>query len=141
MLFVALVLAGSELGQILSAFAAGRAPELIIRSEGAGNFVYVLDLGVVVPLVLATAATVQSHAYRTALEHLGLSATEQPCPLLVPLVEEGWLNSASADSARQAVTSASKEASAAALRELEEAGVRVEVSSTGGSPSTGATGS
>ena len=39
------------------------------------------------------------------------------------------------------VAGVSAEASAAALRELEEAGVRVEVSSTGGSPSTGATGS
>ncbi len=41
-------------------------------------------------LVLATAATVQSHAYRTACAALGLRATEVACPLLVPLVEEGW---------------------------------------------------
>ena len=41
-------------------------------------------------LVLATAATVQSHAYTRALNALGLESTEKACPLLVPLVEEGW---------------------------------------------------
>ena len=41
-------------------------------------------------LVLATAATVQSHAYREACAAVGLRATEMACPLLVPLVEEGW---------------------------------------------------
>ncbi|HSY34939.1 MAG TPA: glutamate racemase [Acidobacteriaceae bacterium] len=41
-------------------------------------------------LVLATAATVQSHAYYAACEAIGLRATEVACPLLVPLVEEGW---------------------------------------------------
>jgi glutamate racemase len=43
-------------------------------------------------LVLATAATVQSHAYTQALKALGLEASEKACPLLVPLVEEGWTN-------------------------------------------------
>jgi glutamate racemase len=43
-------------------------------------------------LVLATAATVQSHAYTHALNALGLEACEKACPLLVPLVEEGWIN-------------------------------------------------
>ena len=43
-------------------------------------------------LVLATAATTQSGAYTRALNALGLRATEKACPLLVPLVEEGWLN-------------------------------------------------
>ena len=43
-------------------------------------------------LVLATAATVQSHAYRDECDALGLHATEVACPLLVPLVEEGWTN-------------------------------------------------
>jgi len=43
-------------------------------------------------LVLATAATVQSGAYTRALEAQGLTATEKACPLLVPLVEEGWLD-------------------------------------------------
>lgn len=41
-------------------------------------------------LVLATTATVQSHAYAQALTAVGLTATEKACPLLVPLVEEGW---------------------------------------------------
>jgi glutamate racemase len=43
-------------------------------------------------LVLATAATVQSHAYRAACEAVGLRAIEVACPLLVPLVEEGWVD-------------------------------------------------
>jgi glutamate racemase len=43
-------------------------------------------------LVLATAATVQSRAYTHALNALGLEAHEKACPLLVPLVEEGWTN-------------------------------------------------
>ncbi|HEV2576234.1 MAG TPA: glutamate racemase [Acidobacteriaceae bacterium] len=43
-------------------------------------------------LVLATAATVQSHAYHSACAALGLRATEKACPLLVPLVEEGWVD-------------------------------------------------
>ncbi|MBB5342949.1 glutamate racemase [Tunturibacter empetritectus] len=43
-------------------------------------------------LVLATQATVQSHAYTHALSALGLEASEKACPLLVPLVEEGWTN-------------------------------------------------
>jgi glutamate racemase len=43
-------------------------------------------------LVLATAATVQSHAYTQALNALNLEAHEKACPLLVPLVEEGWIN-------------------------------------------------
>ena len=41
-------------------------------------------------LVLATTATVQSHAYREACAAYGLQATEKACPLLVPLIEEGW---------------------------------------------------
>src|SRR6266853_2508223 len=36
-------------------------------------------------LVLATAATVQSHAYTRALNALNLEANEKACPLLVPL--------------------------------------------------------
>jgi glutamate racemase len=45
-------------------------------------------------LVLATAATVQSHAYRAACEAIGLRVVERACPLLVPLVEEGWIDHA-----------------------------------------------
>jgi glutamate racemase len=41
-------------------------------------------------LVIATDATVQSHAYATACQSRGLRALEKACPLLVPLVEEGW---------------------------------------------------
>jgi glutamate racemase len=41
-------------------------------------------------LVIATDATVQSHAYSTACGKRGLRALEKACPLLVPLVEEGW---------------------------------------------------
>ncbi|MGB6973510.1 MAG: glutamate racemase [Terracidiphilus sp.] len=41
-------------------------------------------------LVLATDATVQSHAYTATCNALGLRALEKACPLLVPLVEEGW---------------------------------------------------
>ncbi len=41
-------------------------------------------------LVIATAATVESHAYAAACRVRGLRALEKACPLLVPLVEEGW---------------------------------------------------
>jgi len=41
--------------------------------------------------VIATEATVASHAYQRALENFGLQATEKACPLFVPLVEEGWV--------------------------------------------------
>lgn len=42
-------------------------------------------------VVIGTEATVSSHAYRKALEGRGLTAREKACPLLVPLVEEGWV--------------------------------------------------
>jgi glutamate racemase len=41
-------------------------------------------------LVIATDATVQSHAYAASCRTQGLRALEKACPLLVPLVEEGW---------------------------------------------------
>ncbi len=41
--------------------------------------------------VVATEATVSSHAYKRALQRLGVDATEKACPLFVPLVEEGWV--------------------------------------------------
>jgi glutamate racemase len=41
-------------------------------------------------LVIATEATVRSHAYAAACHAQGLRAIEKACPLLVPLVEEGW---------------------------------------------------
>jgi len=43
-------------------------------------------------LILATAATVQSRAYSAAFAALGITAYEKACPLLVPLVEEGWID-------------------------------------------------
>ena len=42
-------------------------------------------------LVIATDATVQSHAYSAACRERGLRTYEKACPLLVPLVEEGWI--------------------------------------------------
>ena len=41
-------------------------------------------------VVIGTEATVASHAYRRALEAKGVAVREKACPLLVPLVEEGW---------------------------------------------------
>jgi glutamate racemase len=56
-------------------------------------------------LVVATQATVGSHAYTRACAKLGLRATEKACPLLVPLVEEGWIaEDGGSDAARAAVT-------------------------------------
>jgi glutamate racemase len=43
-------------------------------------------------LVIATAATVESHAYSAASRERGMRAYEKACPLLVPLVEEGWID-------------------------------------------------
>lgn len=43
-------------------------------------------------LVIATDATVHSHAYKVACAAKNLRAYEKACPLLVPLVEEGWIN-------------------------------------------------
>ena len=42
-------------------------------------------------VVVGTEATVTSHAYSKALHALGVEAREKACPLLVPLVEEGWI--------------------------------------------------
>jgi glutamate racemase len=41
-------------------------------------------------VVIGTEATVASHAYRRALEARNVAVREKACPLLVPLVEEGW---------------------------------------------------
>ncbi len=45
--------------------------------------------------VIGTRATIKSGAYERALRELNpkVRATAQPCPLLVPLIEEGWLES------------------------------------------------
>jgi glutamate racemase len=50
-------------------------------------------------LVIATDATVQSHAYAAACRARGLRALEKACPLLVPLVEEGWTEAFAAQAA------------------------------------------
>ena len=62
-------------------------------------------------LVLATQATIESHAYARAFAKLGLRATEKACPLLVPLVEEGWIgeetpgeDGSAKDAARASIT-------------------------------------
>jgi glutamate racemase len=43
-------------------------------------------------MVMATAATVESHAYAAACRERGMRVIEKACPLLVPLVEEGWID-------------------------------------------------
>lgn len=43
-------------------------------------------------VVIATDATVSSHAYHEALQRRGVKAHEKACPLFVPLVEEGWVD-------------------------------------------------
>lgn len=69
------------------------------------NAAYVPVVGVVEPgaeaasaasqnrrvVVIGTEATVSSHAYRKALESRSITVAEKACPLLVPLVEEGWI--------------------------------------------------
>jgi glutamate racemase len=42
-------------------------------------------------VVIGTEAMVSSHAYRRALELRKVAVREKACPLLVPLVEEGWV--------------------------------------------------
>ena len=41
-------------------------------------------------VVIGTEATICSHAYRNALAKYQAESREKACPLLVPLVEEGW---------------------------------------------------
>ncbi len=45
-------------------------------------------------VVIGTEATISSHAYRSALAKYDVEAFEKACPLLVPLVEEGWIDHA-----------------------------------------------
>lgn len=43
--------------------------------------------------ILATEGTIRSEAYRRALQALGpVEVVNQPCPLFVPLAEEGWVD-------------------------------------------------
>ncbi len=43
-------------------------------------------------VVIGTEATISSHAYRNALAKFQVESHEKACPLLVPLVEEGWID-------------------------------------------------
>lgn len=43
-------------------------------------------------VVLATEATIGTHAYQRALARRGFATHEKACPLFVPLVEEGWID-------------------------------------------------
>ena len=43
-------------------------------------------------VVIGTEATISSHAYHKALAALQIESREKACPLLVPLVEEGWVD-------------------------------------------------
>jgi glutamate racemase len=45
-------------------------------------------------VVIGTEATISSHAYRDALAKYEIESCEKACPLLVPLVEEGWIDHA-----------------------------------------------
>ena len=44
--------------------------------------------------VIGTSATIHSRAYENAIQRIdpAIKVFSQPCPLFVPLVEEGWLN-------------------------------------------------
>ncbi len=41
-------------------------------------------------VVIATEATINSHAYQRALQRRRVRVCERACPLFVPLIEEGW---------------------------------------------------
>jgi len=45
-------------------------------------------------VVIGTQATISSHAYQSALAKYQIDSREKACPLLVPLVEEGWTDHA-----------------------------------------------
>jgi glutamate racemase len=68
---------------------AARVPVIGVVEPGAAAAADATKNGKVI--VIGTEATVSSHAYRKALEARGLQARERACPLLVPLVEEGWI--------------------------------------------------
>ncbi len=84
----------------------GTRPVVGVIDSGAQAALDVLHLGLRPVLVLATRATVQSQAYSKALRtqwELSASNTSQPksngikiiekaCPLLVPMIEEGWID-------------------------------------------------
>ena len=67
--------------------------------------------------MLATEATVQSHAYADAIAAMGSNAEviERACPLFVSLAEEGWANSDVARAVAQDYLSEFKKTPIAAL--------------------------
>jgi glutamate racemase len=71
---------------------AGRTPVVGVIEPGARAAEASMHGGRPHVLVIATTATVGSHAYETALSKLALPVTEKACPLLVPLIEEGWVD-------------------------------------------------
>jgi glutamate racemase len=93
-------------------------------------------------LVIATDATVQSHAYAAACRAQGLRALEKPCPLLVPLVEEGWTGpsvAAKADAgafAAQAAAAPSQVAVTAEVIRIYLAELNAEAAALGMTPDT-----
>ena len=72
--------------------AEAKIPVLGVIEPGAAAAAQASSEGHTGVLVLATQATVQSHAYARACAAHGLQAFEKACPLLVPLVEEGWID-------------------------------------------------
>jgi glutamate racemase len=91
-------------------------------------------------LVIATDATVQSHAYLAACQARGLRAIEKACPLLVPLVEEGWTGPLPDDSAEtraeQAASASPKVAVTAEVIEIYLNELRSEAAQRGFDPDT-----
>jgi glutamate racemase len=66
-------------------------PVLGVVEPGADAALAAIGEASSVILVLATRATVKSGAYGKALKVHGGQVIEQACPLLVPMIEEGWL--------------------------------------------------
>jgi len=91
-------------------------------------------------LVIATEATVHSHAYLAACQALGLRAIEKACPLLVPLVEEGWTGPLIGDSgeayAAQAASAPPQVAVTAEVIEIYLNELRSEAAQRGFNPDT-----
>lgn len=70
--------------------AASRVPVVGVVEPGAKRAAELSKTGKAA--VIATEATIASHAYQKALAQYRVQATEKACPLLVPLVEEGWVD-------------------------------------------------
>jgi glutamate racemase len=69
--------------------AASHVPVIGVVEPGADRAAACTKVNKVV--VIATEATVSSHAYLKALQARAVEAREKACPLLVPMVEEGWI--------------------------------------------------